>query len=212
MANFERRVLILDSRYEPVKIVGLQTGFVLLYTDRAAALIDSPRIIRSISNVYTVPWIVRLQNCSPRNRKASGPRFSRQNVYLRDGFRCQYCNWTGSLLNLTMDHLIPLARGGKTSWENIVTACKACNLRKGARTIEELGLRLPRMPVRPNFNNTALFALRYGLNSQNIPEAWNGYVDLSFSNRLNEHRILGRGDDLAGSGNSLILGQLPAVG
>jgi 5-methylcytosine-specific restriction endonuclease McrA len=212
MANFERRVLVLDSRYEPVKIVGLQTGFVLLYTDRASPVIDSPRIIRSISNAYTVPWIVRLQNCSPRNRKASGPRFSRQNVYLRDGFRCQYCNWTGSLLNLTMDHLIPLARGGKTSWENIVTACKACNLRKGARTIEELGLRLPRMPVRPHFNSTALFALRYGLNSHNIPEAWNGYVDLSVSNRLNEHRILGRGDDLAGSGNSLILGQLPAVG
>ncbi|MBM3381510.1 MAG: HNH endonuclease [Betaproteobacteria bacterium] len=212
MANFERRVLVLDSRYEPVKVVGLHTGFVLMYTDRASAVIDSPRIIRSVSNAYTVPWILRLHNCSPRHRRCSSPRFSRQNVYLRDGFRCQYCNWAGSLVNLTMDHLIPLARGGKTSWDNIVTACKSCNLRKGSRTIEELGLRLPRLPERPQFNGTSLFALRYGLNRLNIPEPWVGYVDLSVSNRLVELKLQGRVEDLSTSANSLLLSQLPAVG
>lgn len=212
MTNFERRVLVLDSRYEPVKIVGLNVGFVLLYTDRASSVIDSSRVIRSVSDSYTVPWIVRLLNCAPRNRRVTGPRFSRQNVYLRDGFRCQYCSWTGSILNLTLDHLIPLARGGKTTWDNIVTACKACNLRKGARTIEELGLRLPRMPERPHFHGNALFALRYGLNSLNIPEPWSGYVDLSVSNRLIEHKISGKNDDLSGVNHPVLLGPLPAVG
>jgi 5-methylcytosine-specific restriction endonuclease McrA len=211
MANFERRVLVLDSRYEPVKIVGLHVGFVLLFTERASPVLDSPRLIRSVTQSFTVPWIIRQHNCSPRNKKSHGPRFSRQNVYLRDGFRCQYCNCSGSLLNLTLDHLIPLARGGKTSWDNIVTACKTCNLRKGARTIEELGIRLPRMPERPQFNTTALFALRYGLTSRNIPEPWLGYVDLSVSNRLLDVRQLASGDEIAQNG-ALFAGPLPAVG
>lgn len=195
MPNFERRVLVLDSRYEPVKVVSVQTGFVLLYTERAATVVESPRVIRSVSSTHPVPWIIRLHNAAPRNRRMVGPRFSRQNIYLRDGYRCQYCNWTGSVLNLTMDHLIPLARGGKTTWENIVTACKHCNLKKGSRTIEELGLRLPRMPERPRFNGTALFALRYGLHRNNIPEAWVGYVDLTISDRLVEMKVLGKSEE-----------------
>lgn len=211
MASFERRVLVLDSRYEPVKIVGLHVGFVLLFTDRASPVLDSPRQIRSVTQSFTVPWIIRLHNCAPRLKKSHGPRFSRQNVYLRDGFRCQYCQCSGSLLNLTLDHLIPLARGGKTSWENIVTACKACNLRKGARTIEELGIRLARPPGRPQFNTTALFALRYGLTSHNIPESWVGYVDLSISNRLIDIRQ-GHILEDASQANPIFTGILPAVG
>ncbi|NBW80429.1 HNH endonuclease [bacterium] len=208
MANFERRVLVLDSRYEPVKIVGLQVGFVLLYT---VPVLDSPRLIRGVSQSFTVPWIIRLFNCAPRNRRGHGARFSRQNVYLRDGFRCQYCNCAGSMLNLTLDHLVPLARGGKTSWDNIVTACKTCNLRKGARTIEELGIRLPRMPEQPNFNRTALFALRYGLTSRNIPESWIGYVDLSVSNRLLDVRAGTASDELSPNSPHFVT-PLPAVG
>jgi 5-methylcytosine-specific restriction endonuclease McrA len=212
MPNFERRVLVLDSRYEPVKIVSIHTGFVLLFTERASSVVESARVIRSVSSSHLVPWIIRLHNAAPRNRRSGGPRFSRQNIYLRDGYRCQYCNWTGSILNLTMDHLIPLSRGGKTTWENIVTACKHCNLKKGSRTIEELGLRLPRMPERPRFSGTALFALRYGLHRNNIPDAWMGYVDLTMSDRLNELRILGKNEENASGVLSAALRPLPAVG
>ncbi|MEY2987777.1 MAG: hypothetical protein RJB13_1298 [Pseudomonadota bacterium] len=212
MPNFERRVLVLDSRYEPVKIVSIHTGFVLLFTERASSVVESARVIRSVSSSHLVPWIIRLHNAAPRNRRSGGPRFSRQNIYLRDGYRCQYCNWTGSILNLTMDHLIPLSRGGKTTWENIVTACKHCNLKKGSRTIEELGLRLPRMPERPRFSGTALFALRYGLHRNNIPDAWMGYIDLTMSDRLNELRILGKNEENASGVLSAALRPLPAVG
>ena len=184
MSSFERKVLVLDSRYEPVKVVSLQVGFVLLYTDRAASVVDSERAIRSVSCTYTVPWILRLNNSSPKGRRLQGPRFSRQNVYLRDGYRCQYCNWTGPLSNLTLDHLIPSAKGGKTTWDNIVTACKNCNLRKGMRTPEEVGMRLAQHPVRPHFHPASLFPLRYGLNRTNIPAVWLPYVDLTILDKL----------------------------
>jgi len=111
-----------------------------------------------------------------------------------------------------MDHLIPLARGGRTTWDNIVTACKHCNLKKGARTIEELGIRLPRMPERPRFSGTALFALRYGLHRNNIPDTWMGYVDLTMSDRLIELKVFGKSEDHSSSALNTALRPLPAVG
>ena len=122
MSSFEKKVLVLDSRFEPVKIVSMQIAFVLLYSDRAENVVESDRIIQGVSQNWTVPWIIRLRGCRPKTRKLAGPRFSRQNIYLRDGFRCQYCHWTGPPTNLTLDHLLPSAKGGKTTWENIVTA------------------------------------------------------------------------------------------
>jgi len=184
MSSFDRKVLVLDSRYEPVKVVSMQTGFILLYTDRAVTLVDSERTLRAVSRPYTVPWIIRLNNSSPKGRRMHGPRFSRQNVYLRDGYRCQYCAWTGPLSGLTLDHLIPSAKGGKTSWDNIVTACKTCNLRKGMRSPEEVGLRLANVPARPHFHPASLFPLRFGLNRLNIPPTWLAYVDLTVVDRL----------------------------
>ncbi|MCA2959871.1 MAG: HNH endonuclease [Silvanigrellales bacterium] len=184
MSSFERKVLVLDSRYEPVKVVSMQVGFVLLYTGRAEPLVESDRMMRTVSRSYSVPWIIRLQNSSPKGRRMQGPRFSRQNVYLRDGYRCQYCSWTGPLQGLTLDHLIPAAKGGKTTWENIVTACKACNLRKGMRAPEEVGLRLAAIPVRPHFHPASLFPLRYGLTRKTVPAVWMPYIDLSALDRL----------------------------
>ncbi len=187
MANFERKVLVLDSRFEPVKVVSLEIGFVLLYTQRAETVIESERTIRTVARTYEVPWIIRLLGCSPRHRRQSAPRFSRQNVYLRDSFSCQYCSWTGPLSNLTLDHLIPCARGGRTTWENIVTACRQCNMRKGARTPEECGIRLKKLPLRPEFHSASLFALRFGLNRQNTPSDWLPYLDLSITDQLPRH-------------------------
>jgi hypothetical protein len=90
----------------------------------------------------------------------------------------------GHASNLTLDHLLPSAKGGKTTWENIVTACKTCNMKKGSKTIEELGIRLQRPPSRPQLHPTALFPLRYGLNSKNAPSMWIPYLDLSVADRV----------------------------
>lgn len=184
MPNFERKVLVLDSRYQPVKIVSLEAGFTLLYTQRAVSILDSDRSLRTINSTFNVPWIILLQNCSPRVKKTMTPRLSRHNVYLRDGYACQYCGWRGALSNLTLDHLIPCSRGGKTIWENVITACRSCNHRKGSRTIEELGVRPKAMPFRPSFSPTAIFALRYGLTRLNVPKQWEDYLDLSITDQL----------------------------
>jgi 5-methylcytosine-specific restriction endonuclease McrA len=183
MGSFERKVLVLDSRYEPVKIVTMEIGFVLLYAGRVTAVVESKRALQSVSRSWPVPWIVRLEGCRPRNKRLNGPRFSRQNVYLRDGFRCQYCHWSGSTSSLTLDHLLPCAKGGKTTWENIVTACRECNTKKGSKTIEELGIRLQRPPSRPQLHPQALFALKYGITTQNAPVLWLPYLDLAVSDR-----------------------------
>ncbi|WGL60356.1 HNH endonuclease [Pigmentibacter sp. JX0631] len=184
MGSFERKVLVLDSRYEPVKIVTMELGFVLLYAGRVTSIMDSERQIQGVAKTWKVPWIVRLNGCRPRTKRLNGPRFSRQNVYLRDGFRCQYCMSQGGASTLTLDHLLPSAKGGKTTWENIVTACKTCNMKKGSKTIEELGIKLQRPPSKPQLHPTALFPLRYGITTKNAPQAWLPYLDLSVADRI----------------------------
>ncbi len=76
-------------------------------------------------------------------------RFSRTNIFLRDQFSCQYCGQRFSKMSLTLDHVVPVVQGGRTSWENIVTACKECNQRKGGRTPQQAGMQLIRKPKRP---------------------------------------------------------------
>ena len=184
MTSFAKKVLVLDSRFEPVKIVSMPMGFVLLYSDRAECVVESERSIQGVSQNWTVPWIIRLRGCRPRVRRLTGPRFSRQNIYLRDGFRCQYCHWTGSTTYLTLDHLLPSAKGGKTTWDNIVTACKSCNAKKGSKTIEELGIHLQRAPKKPDLHPSLLFPVRYGLSLKNTPEIWMPYLDLSLAEKV----------------------------
>lgn len=184
MASFAKKVLVLDSRFEPVKIVSMHVGFVLVYSNRAESVVDSQRSIQGVNQSWTVPWIIRLRGCRPKIRRLNGPRFSRQNIYLRDGFRCQYCHWTGSVNFLTLDHLLPTAKGGKTTWDNIVTACKPCNMKKGSKTIEELGIHMQRPPKKPDIHPSLLFPIRYGLTPKNTPEVWHPYLDLSLAQKV----------------------------
>jgi 5-methylcytosine-specific restriction endonuclease McrA len=74
------------------------------------------------------------------------PAFTRFNLFLRDKFSCVYC---GSRKELTFDHVIPRAQGGRTTWENVATACAPCNLRKGGRTPSEAHMHPHRDPIRP---------------------------------------------------------------
>ena len=79
-------------------------------------------------------------------RPSEFPAFTRFNVFLRDRFSCQYC---GNEQHLTFDHVTPRRLGGRTTWENILTACAPCNMRKGGRTPQEAGMKLIKKPVRP---------------------------------------------------------------
>jgi len=101
-------------------------------------------VVRSPSMEFRLPSVVSLKSYIDQDRS---PAFTRFNVFLRDGFRCQYCGTQGEL---TFDHVVPRSHGGRTTWENIVAACSPCNLRKGGRTPLQAGMPVRRRPVRPN--------------------------------------------------------------
>ncbi len=101
-------------------------------------------------------------------------RFSRINVYTRDGFRCQYCGERKEMRDLNYDHVVPRVRGGHTVWENIVTSCYACNDRKGSRTPEEAGMTLRRKPFKPS---SLPVTPAFRLTRSEMPEVWLPYCD-----------------------------------
>ena len=105
-------------------------------------------IVRSSSWETRVPAVVMLKDMYRRRRN---PRFSKYNVHLRDMFVCQYCNSKFSQKELTLDHVHPISKGGRTSWENIVSACNPCNSRKG----NKINIRPNRMPYRPTYYELA---------------------------------------------------------
>jgi len=103
--------------------------------------------IHAVNFRIQVPRVVRLLNYDrvPRNVV----KFNRRNVFLRDENRCQYCSRKFGTHDLSLDHVLPRSRGGETNWENIVSACLRCNVRKGGRTPQEAGMRLFREPIQP---------------------------------------------------------------
>jgi 5-methylcytosine-specific restriction endonuclease McrA len=126
--------------------------------------------IRSVTVTIKMPSVVRLLRAVRGKR---GVKFSRINVATRDDFRCQYCGLKLPLRELTYDHVVPRALGGKTCWENIVMACYPCNGRKGHRRPEQVGLRLCKPPVKP----TWLPALAFRIDpASSVPEAWMNWV------------------------------------
>jgi 5-methylcytosine-specific restriction endonuclease McrA len=98
-----------------------------------------------------VPRVVVLQayDRMPRTQV----RFSRQNVYLRDGFTCQYCGKRFARHQLNLDHVVPRSKGGRTNWENIVCSCVRCNLTKGGRTPAQARMTLLRAPKKPSWTS-----------------------------------------------------------
>ena len=139
--------LLLTSWFFPHRVVRWQDAVTLLYTSKAERVIDYGHEIRSPSLSMKAPAVIRLRRSFGKVKR--GPKFSRINVFTRDGFRCQYCGERHIMSKLSYDHVTPRACGGRTEWTNIVTACVPCNSRKGSRTTDEAGMFPLRKPVRP---------------------------------------------------------------
>jgi len=165
--------LVLNPGYEPVARVPWQRAISLLFLGKVEVVDEyEDREIRSVTFVVKMPAIVRLLRALRGARKALS--FSRENVYARDGGRCQYCGAGVRRDQITYDHVVPRSRGGKTTWENIVIACVACNQKKGGRTPEQAGMKLRTSPVRPKKLPEALritLAFREGM-----PESWRAFL------------------------------------
>jgi 5-methylcytosine-specific restriction endonuclease McrA len=153
----------------PYRVISWERAIVLLYLGKVEVLEEYDERIHAPSITLRTPAVVRLTKA--RVSSKNKVRFSRMNVFLRDGFRCQYCGEKKAMDELNYDHVLPRVRGGKTVWENIVTSCYSCNDRKGGRTPEETGMTLLRRPFKPT---TLPFApvIRPGAP---VPDAWRNY-------------------------------------
>ena len=139
-------VLVLNQSYEPIHVCSARRAIVLVFRGRAEVVQALDVGIRSVSAVFPVPSVVRLDfyvRVPPKPLT-----LSKRNVLKRDSFKCQYC---GTLVGpMTVDHVLPKTRGGRDTWENMVCACLKCNNRKGDRTPEQAGVKLARKPRLPN--------------------------------------------------------------
>lgn len=139
------RTLLLTVWYCPVRIVTWQDAVKMIYLGSVDVVAEYDEEIRSPSMTWKMPAVVRLRRKVRTFRR--GVKFSRMNVYLRDRFTCQYCNRKLEWRELTYDHVVPKSRGGRTHFLNIVSACKACNTRKGNMTCDEAGM----FPLNPPY-------------------------------------------------------------
>src|SRR5210317_1412224 len=118
--------------YLPLSAIQWKESITYLWLDKVTVLEwYDDWIVRSASWETRVPAVIMLKEMQRRRRK---PRFSKTNLYVRDVYTCQYCNTPYTRNNLTLDHVIPISKGGRTNWENIVAACGPCNTRKGNKT------------------------------------------------------------------------------
>jgi 5-methylcytosine-specific restriction endonuclease McrA len=163
------RTLLLNQSYEPIAAISWQRAIVLAVLEKAEVVEEYNAPVRSPSTVMNRPAVIRLIKDFKRHKHRM--KFSKQHVFARDRWKCQYCNRRKAPEDLTYDHVIPRSRGGKTCWENIVTACIDCNARKADRIPEEAGM-FPKMPPRrPDW--VPSFSMRIA--RAPMPEEWKPY-------------------------------------
>ena len=139
-------VLNADFRplsYYPLSIWCWQDAVKSVFLDRVSIVSNYKRKIRSPSFEMNLPSVIALKNFI---QPSKNPNFTRFNVFLRDKFTCQYC---GDKKDLTFDHLLPKSKGGLTDWNNVVTACSSCNVKKGGRLLNKSGMSINQMPYQP---------------------------------------------------------------
>jgi len=138
-------VLVLNQGFEPHDVCRTRRAIVLVYCGKAELVEDSRGEVHSMSQVFPIPSVIRL---TQRVRRPFHEcRLTRLEVFMRDGYACQYCG--RETRDLTLDHVVPRSQGGVHSWENVVSACRLCNRRKGGRTPEQADMKLLSEPKAP---------------------------------------------------------------
>ncbi|MDI1443726.1 HNH endonuclease [Polyangium sp. 6x1] len=167
-------VLALNRHFHPVQVTTARRAFLLLFGGAAHAIDEAGEVhdftswrrlpvretddgLPIVGGSLRVPRVLHLRRYERVRRPTV--RLSRRNVMLRDAHQCQYCLKRPPVRDLNIDHVVPRSRGGVDSWENLVTACRPCNLRKGRRTPEEASMRLLRTPTAPRWSASMLLLL-----------------------------------------------------
>ena len=152
--------LVLNADFRPLSYFPLslwpwQEAVKAIFRDSVTVVSEYDRVIRSPSHEIRLPSVLALKDYVPLSQK---PAFTRFNVFLRDRFECQYCGDRFRTPELTFDHVIPRSRGGRTTWDNIVTACQCCNILKGNRMPHEVHM----YPLTEPFQPTIYKLQEYG--------------------------------------------------
>lgn len=166
--------LVLNASFEPLQIVTWQRAIQLLFLGKVEVIEESEKEVHSVRMTIRVPAVLRLLEFIPLKKRKQIVRFSRTNIFIRDQHRCQYCGINFAKIQLTLDHVKPVVQGGGKSWENIVTACKPCNQRKGGRTPQQAKMTLKRQPYRPNW----LPATAIRMTISKTPDRWKFYLEI----------------------------------
>jgi 5-methylcytosine-specific restriction endonuclease McrA len=143
----ERKVLVLTRWFFPCQILRWEDAVRLIYVGSASVVAEYDEELRSPSVTWKMPAVIVLKKDVRAKKK--GVKYSPFNMFVRDKFTCQYCGDRKKQRELTRDHVVPRARGGRTTWENTVTACRPCNSQKGSMTCDEAGMFPLHDPVRP---------------------------------------------------------------
>lgn len=145
------RTLVLNAGYEPMQLITWQRALCLVMIGKAEIVAEYNKMVRTVREQYAMPSVVRLTRYVRVVKRLGLVRCTRKNILIRDNYQCQYCGVTCHPSTITIDHVIPKCRGGRTQWNNVVAACAACNRRKGDRPLTDSGLNLLKPPARPTW-------------------------------------------------------------
>lgn len=171
------RVLLLNASYEPLAVITQRRALSLLLKGRVEAACSEAVEIQGASSTLHIPTVIRLRRYINVPRR--GARWSRRGVLERDKYTCAYCgiqpgqSQRGQVLSkqgFTVDHIVPVSRGGKNSWTNTVCACPVCNQRKGNRLPHEANMKLYWEPKIPRVS--------YLVMSGEVPATWKIYLEV----------------------------------
>lgn len=166
------KVLVLNASFEPLSFVTAKKALTLHFRGRADVVHTDGVVVHFFSGSLACPTVIRLKRYVNISHKGRLP-FSRANVIKRDKHTCQYCGTNKK--EMTIDHIVPSSKGGKSEWYNTVAACKKCNNKKGNMTLEESGMKLLSTPRTPTVYEI-LVAPFHALNS--FKEEWAPYLNL----------------------------------
>ena len=163
-----QQVLVLNASYEPLNVCSVRRAHVLVFKGKAEVVEELDQPLRSATDTYPWPHVIRLLTYV-RVPRIIQRKISRRALFARDGWSCVYCGDSGG--RLTLDHVVPRSKGGDSVWENVVTSCAPCNLRKGDRLLEESSMKLRAQPRPP----APVLFIR--LAAPSIPTRWQPYLD-----------------------------------
>lgn len=138
-------VLVLNQNYEPLNVCDVRRALVLIFGGKADMLEQRHQQLHTSTRSFQVPSVIRLRAFVRRPRPRV--KLSRREIFIRDRFTCQYCGCMEK--DLTVDHIVPRSRGGRHEWTNVITSCKACNHRKGSKSLQDARMVLASEPHEP---------------------------------------------------------------